>query len=55
MKAIISQIGTEKISAIISDNGANVAAAYSIIHKNYPSIINLRCIAHYFNLLSQDV
>jgi hypothetical protein len=54
-EAIISQIGAEKISAIVSDNGANVAAARSIIHKNYPSIINLRCIAHCFNLLSQDV
>ncbi|GBB96560.1 hypothetical protein RclHR1_27810001 [Rhizophagus clarus] len=54
-ETIISQIGAEKISAIVSDNGANVAAARSIIHKNYPSIINLRCIAHRFNLLSQDV
>jgi hypothetical protein len=54
-EAIITRIGAEKISAIVSDNGANVAAARFIIHKNYPSIINLRCIAHCFNLLSQDV
>ena len=33
----------------------NVAAAHSIIHKNHPSILNLRCIAHCFNLLSHDI
>jgi hypothetical protein len=55
IEAIITQIGAEKISAIVSDNGANVAAARSIIHKNYPSIIDLRCIAHCFNLLSQNI
>jgi hypothetical protein len=54
-EAIISQIGVEKISAIVFDNEANVATARSIIHKNYPLIINLHCIAHCFNLLSQDV
>jgi len=55
MEAIITKIGVEKFSAIVSDNGANVAAARSIIHKNHPSILNLRCIAHCFNLLSHDI
>src|SRR5581483_5451227 len=55
MEAIITKIGVEKISAIVSDNGANVASARSIIHRNHLSILNLRCIAHCFNLLSQDI
>ena len=33
IEAIITKIGVEKISAIVSDNGANVAAARAIIHK----------------------
>src|SRR6266498_5338624 len=45
----------DKISAIVSDNAANIAAARSEISSKYPTIMNLKCIAHCFNLISQDI
>jgi hypothetical protein len=55
IEEIITRIGTNKISAIVSDNAANIALAREEISRNYPKIINLRCIAHCFNLISQDI
>ena len=55
IEAIITKIGVEKIFAIVSNNGVNVAAARVIVHQNHPFILNLRCIAHCFNLLSHDI
>lgn len=52
---IIQKIGSEKIGAIVSDNAANISAARRAIALKYPSIMNLRCIAHCFNLISQDI
>src|SRR6266496_2701646 len=52
---IIMKIGPNKISAIISDNAANIAAARSEISSKYPTIINLKCITHYFNLIFQNI
>src|SRR6266496_6293004 len=52
---IIMKIRPNKISAIISDNAANIAIARSEISFKYPTIMNLKCIAHCFNLISQDI
>ena len=52
---IIQKIGPEKIGAIVSDNAANISAARKAISLKYPNIMNLRCIAHCFNLISQDI
>src|SRR6266542_1452075 len=51
---IIMKIGPNKISAI-SDNAANIVAARSEISSKYPTIMNLKCIAHCFNLIFQDI
>lgn len=52
---VIHKIGPNKFAAIVSDNAANVAGARRIITTNYPSIIDIRCIAHCFNLISCDI
>jgi hypothetical protein len=52
---IIKKIGVNKIGAIVSDNASNIAAARKAIVLKYPNIINLRCIVHCFNLISQDI
>ena len=52
---IIMKIGPNKISAIVSDNATNIAAARSEISSKYPTIMNLKCIAHCFNFISQDI
>jgi len=52
---IVKKIGVNKIGAIVSDNASNIAAAREAISLKYPNIINLRCIAHCFNLISQDI
>jgi len=52
---IITKIGPNKIGAIVSDNASNISAARAAISLKYPKIMNLRCIAHCFNLISQDI
>ena len=41
--------------AIVSDNGANVASARRLICSKYKKIINIRCVAHCYNLISKDI
>ena len=41
--------------AIVSDNGANVASARRLICSKYKNILNIRCVAHCFNLISKDI
>ena len=55
IEQVIGRVGINKFVAIISDNGANVAAARRIISQKYPSILNIRCIAHCINLISSDI
>ncbi|CAB5293421.1 unnamed protein product [Rhizophagus irregularis] len=52
---IICKVGISKIVAIVSDNAANVAGARQLITNEYPSIINIRYIAHCINLISSDI
>jgi hypothetical protein len=52
---VIVNIGESRISAVVSDNAANVKNARKIIHEKYPSIENVRCIAHSINLIACDI
>src|SRR6266496_1402987 len=52
---IIMKIGPNKISAIVSNNAANIAVAKSEISSKYPTIMNLKCITHCFNLIFHDI
>ena len=55
IKEVIDKIRNEKFSAIVSDNAANVKKAREIIKEEFPSIQNVRCIAHCVNLLACDI
>lgn len=52
---VIEKIGPNKISAVVSDNAANVRNAREIIQEKYPNIENIRCIAHAINLIACDI
>jgi hypothetical protein len=55
IELVINHIGSKKISAIVSDSGANVALARRLICLKYKNIMNIRCIAHCYNLISKDI
>ena len=46
IKEVINKVGKEKFSAIVSDNASNVKKAREMIQEEFPSIQNVRCIAH---------
>lgn len=52
---VIKSVGSDKFSAIVSDNAANVRKAREMVHKEFPSIQNVRCVAHCINLLAGDM
>lgn len=55
IKTVLNNIGANKFIAIISDNGSNVKLAREMITTEYPYIINVRCIAHYLNLITKSI
>lgn len=55
IESIILEIGVEKLSAIVTDGASNVKLARELITTKYPSILNLRCVAHCFNLITKDL
>jgi len=52
---VISEIGDDKFAAIVTNNASNMKLARHIVHKTYPKILNLNCIAHCINLISKDI
>jgi hypothetical protein len=52
---IIEKVESNKISAIVSDNAANVQNARKILQEKYPNIENIRCIAHAVNLIACNI
>jgi Protein of unknown function (DUF 659) len=44
-----------RISAIISDNAANIKKTREIITEKYSRIENIRCISHCINLIACDI
>jgi hypothetical protein len=55
IKEVIEKVGPERISAIVSDNAANVKKAREIITEEYPKIENIRCVSHCINLIACDI
>ena len=55
IKKIIEKIGAKKFSAVVTDNASNVRLAQEIISKEYPSILNLRYITHFINLIMKSI
>jgi hypothetical protein len=55
IEMVIDCIGRKKILAIVSDNGADIASARRLICSKYKNILNIRCVAHCYNLISKDI
>ncbi|GBC24127.2 ribonuclease H-like domain-containing protein [Rhizophagus irregularis DAOM 181602=DAOM 197198] len=52
---VITNIGPEKFSAVVSDHAAACASAKRIIADTHKHIIPIRCIAHHINLITTDI
>ncbi|GBC50085.2 ribonuclease H-like domain-containing protein [Rhizophagus irregularis DAOM 181602=DAOM 197198] len=52
---IIGKIGSEKITALVTDNAANCIKAREIVISQFSNIIDLRCIAHFINLITKQI
>ncbi|GBB93726.1 hypothetical protein RclHR1_02220021 [Rhizophagus clarus] len=52
---ILEQIEPERISAIVSDNAANVCKTRRLIKDKYPHIESVRCISHCINLIANNI
>ena len=52
---ILLEIGPNKFASVISDNASAIANARKHISEKYPFILNIRCIAHYINLITKDI
>ena len=52
---VLEEVGVSKFCAVVSDHATNVALAKKLIAEKYPSILPMRCITHYINLLSNDI
>jgi len=52
---VISTISSEKVSAIVTDNGSPMIKAHEELQKKYPHLVSVRCSAHVLNLLIEDI
>ncbi|CAB4404540.1 unnamed protein product [Rhizophagus irregularis] len=52
---IIKKIGSEKVSALVTDNAANCVKVRKIVMNQFPNIIDLWCIAHFVNLVTKQI
>ena len=50
----ISRIGENNVVAIVTDNAANMKAAWSVVHAKVPHVLALGCTANGLNLLLED-
>ena len=55
IQEVIDEVGQQKFAAVVSDNASAIAAARQKISATYPHIMNIRCIAHFVNLISKDI
>jgi len=55
IEKVLLKIGVDNVGAIVTDNAANVRVAREIITKKHPHILNLRCIAHFINLITKSI
>ena len=55
LKAVINDLGPQKVFALVTDNAANMKAAWSKVEESYPHITPIGCAAHALNLLLKDI
>lgn len=55
ISSVIDEVGGKKIMAVVSDNAANMRAAWTIIEQKYEYIQCYGCVAHGLHLLANDI
>jgi hypothetical protein len=50
----INDLGPQKVFALVTDNAANMKAAWSKVEESYPHVTPIGCAAHALNLLLKD-
>jgi len=52
---VITELGSHKVFALVTDNAANMKAAWVIVKDTFPHITPIGCAAHGLNLLLGDI
>ena len=52
---VINDLGPQKVFALVTDNAANMKAAWSKVEKSYCHITLIGCAAHALNLHLKDI
>ncbi|XP_016325015.1 uncharacterized protein LOC107675252 [Sinocyclocheilus anshuiensis] len=55
LKAVIGDLGPEKVCALVTDNAANMKVAWAHVKETYPHITTIGCAAHALNRLLEDI
>ena len=55
LKNVITELGPDKVFAVITDNAANMKAAWAIVKEVYPHITPIGCAAHGLSFLLGDI
>ncbi|KAL1268259.1 hypothetical protein QQF64_033622 [Cirrhinus molitorella] len=55
LKAVINDLGPEKVFALVTDNAANMNVAWAHVEETYPHITTIGCASHALNLLLKDI
>ena len=55
LKAVINDLGPQKVFVLVTDNAANMKAAWSQVEESYPHITSIGCAVHALNLLLRDI
>jgi hypothetical protein len=52
---VIEEIGADKVAALVTNNAAVMKKVRSEVHLKYSSILGIRCIPHFVNLITEDI
>ena len=55
LKAVLNDLGPQKVFALVTDNAANMKAAWSKAEESYTHITPIGCGAHALNLLFKNI
>lgn len=55
LKAVINELGPNKVVAVVTDNAANMKAAWAQVEETFPHITPIGCMSHGLNLLLNDI
>ena len=55
LKAVINDLGPQKVFAMVTDNAANMKVAWSKVEESYPHITPIVCVTHALNRLIKDI